>query len=161
MKKCMLSLLVLVMVFSASQAFADKWQIYFKVQEEVIGQVDGVDIMGYKIGPNDIILQLHQVTNIITVGNYHCVLYLTDSTALASKARAMPEFMGFGYTDMVWRIVFTMSDMNVSDIKHITGAHFFVDGEWHFGSIVDWEAAGSPPDVYFGPLRKILGIPML
>lgn len=138
-----------------------KWQIYFKAQQEVIGQVDGVDVMGYKIGTDDIILKTKQVTNIITVGNYHCILFLTDSQSLAAKARSMPEFMGFGNMDMVWRIFYDMTDMTINDLKYLAGAHWLVDNEWKRGSIKDWEDAGKPPDVVFLPQREILGINMI
>jgi len=135
-----------------------KWTIFLKAKQEVIGQQDGEDVMGYKLGPTNYIVQLHQVVNILTVGSYHCILHMTDSSSIANLVKDWPEFMGFGYTDMVMRIAQGLSQVTLSDIEYLTGAHWFTGGEWHFGNVKDWKAAGSPTTVWFGKYRDVMGL---
>jgi len=135
-----------------------KWKLFFKAEQEIIGQVDGVDVMGYKLGPDDHIVQTDQVTDILQVSSYHCILYITDSDSIANLCKDWNEFMGFGYTDMVMRVAQGLSNLTLSDIEYLTGAHWYSDGEWHFGNVKDWKAAGSPEAVWFGRIRDFMGI---
>ena len=165
MKKLLLSLLITAIVLSASQAFAaKKWQLYFKAQQEIVAVLDGENVLGYKLGPNDTIVQTNQVIDILQIGNIHCILYLTDNISIASQVRTWTEFMGFGYTDMIWRIALGLGPdggPTLDHVKYLTGAHWYLNGEWHFGSIKDWEAIDPLPlNVYFGPIRQIMGIPL-
>jgi len=165
MKKVLLSLMVIAIVLSASQVFAaKKWKLFFKAKQEVIDQVEGKDVLGYKLGPNNYVVQISKVVNILTVGPYHCILYITDSTAIANKVKDWDEFMGFGYIDMVMRVAQGLSDIPLSDIEYLTGAHWFSEGEWHFGNVKNWKADIDPATnlpyttVYFGRLRDIMGV---
>ena len=131
-----------------------KWKLFFKCEQETI---DGEGTLGYKLGPENTIVQIHQVIDILTVSTYHCILYITDNTTLAAKVKDFPEFMGFSYIDMVMRIAQGLSNVTLSDVEYLTGAHWYSGGEWHFGNIKDWKAAGSPDAVWFGKFREILG----
>jgi len=135
-----------------------KWKLFFKAKQEVIDQVDGDDAMGYKLGPNDHIVQISQVVDILQVASYHCILYVTDNTSIANQVKDWDEFMGFGYIDMVMRVAQGLSDIPLSDIEYLTGAHWYSGGEWHFGNVKNWKAAGSPEAVWFGKLRDVMGI---
>ena len=135
--------------------FNMKWKMFFKAQQEVI---DGEGTLGYKLGPDDTIVKVEQVVDILTVGSYHCILYVTDNTALAAKVKDFPEFMGFSYIDMVFRIAQGLSNVTLSDVEYLTGAHWYLNGEWHFSNVKDWKAAGSPSAVWFGKFREIMGI---
>ena len=136
-----------------------KWALFFKAQQEPIGQDEEEnDIMGYKLGPDDHIVQTSQVVDILTVGNYHCILYVTENTAIVNRVKDWPEFLGFGYTDIVMRLAQGLSNATLSDIEYLTGAHWFKDGEWHFGNVKNWKAAGSPDGVWFGKLRDVMGM---
>jgi len=132
-----------------------KWKLFFKSQQEVI---DGEGTLGYKLGPDDYIVQVEQVMDILTVGSYHCILYVTDNTAIANLCKDWDEFMGFGYIDMVMRVAQGLSNVTLNDIEYLTGAHWYTGGEWHFGSIKDWKTAGSPTTVWFSKFRDIMGV---
>ena len=136
-----------------------KFNLFFKAQQEVIGQdEESNDIMGYKLGPADLIVHVEQVVNLLTVGSWHLIVYLDAGETLANQVKDWPEFAGFGYIDMVMRVAVGLSNLNISDIKYITGAHWYSSGEWRFGSVKDWEDAGSPPIVWFGKYRDFLGV---
>jgi len=151
MKKLFCSLLILTVLFSASQAFAaKKWSLFLKAQQEVIGQVEGEDVMGYKLGPNDLIVQTSQVVDVLQVSSYHLILYITDNQSLVAKVKDWGEFFGFGYIDSIMRVAQGLSNVTLSDIEYITGAHWYAGGEWHFGNVKNWKAAGSPTTVWFG-----------
>jgi len=165
MKKLFCSLLILTLLFSASQVFAaKKWSLFLKAQQEVIGQVEGKDVMGYKLGPNDLIVQTSQVVDVLQVANYHLILYITDNTALAAKVKDWDEFFGFGYIDAIMRVAQGLSNVTLSDIEYITGSHWYSGGEWHFGNVKAWKADIDPATnlpyttVYFGRLRDIMGV---
>ncbi len=132
-----------------------KWKLFFKCKQEAI---DGEGTLGYKLGPDDHIVQTHQVVDILQVASYHCILYVTDNTAIANQVKDWDEFMGFSYIDMVMRIAQGLSNVTLSDIEYLTGAHWYSGGEWHFGNVKDWKAAGSPTTVWFGKFRDIMGI---
>jgi len=132
-----------------------KWKMFFKAQQEVI---DAEGTLGYKLGPSDHIVQTHEVVDILTVGSYHCILYVTDNTAIANQVKDWDEFMGFGYTDLIMRFAQGLSNVTLSDIEYLTGSHWYSGGEWHFGNVKEWKAAGSPSAVWFGKLRDIMGV---
>ncbi|MDA3834500.1 MAG: hypothetical protein PF495_14030, partial [Spirochaetales bacterium] len=90
-------LLIVTLLFTTQAYAGTKWKMFFKAEREVIGQVEGMDVMGYKLGPSD-------------------------------------------------------------EIEYLTGAHWYSGGEWHFGNVKDWKAAGSPDAVWFGQLREIMGV---
>lgn len=160
MKKLLCVLMIVAFALIAGQAQAAKtWTLFFMSQQEIISQVDGVTTMGYKLGPDDTVVQISQVVNLLTVGQQHCIIYTTDNLSIASMVRTWPEFMGFNYTDMIMRITLGLGtgDITIDHVKYITGAHWYTGGEWYFGSVVDWVTAGSPVNVWFGPFRQILG----
>ena len=68
------------------------------------------------------------------------------------------EFRGFGYVDMVMRLAQGLSSGTLNELEYMTGAHWYDGGEWHFGDVKDWKAAGSPSSVYFTRLRDIMGV---
>jgi len=153
--KRLIILLSVVFLFPIS---ANAWNLFFIAQQEVIGQVEGQDVYGYKLGPADTIVQLNQVVNIKTVGNTHMILYITKNNSIANQCKDWAEFRGFGYTDMIMRVAQGLSNGTLNEIEYITGAHWYAGGEWHFGNIKDWKAAGSPTSVWFGKLRDIYDV---
>ena len=156
MKKLLLTL-ALVLLFAAP---VSAWNLFFVAQQEVVGQSEGEDVYGYKLGPDDKIVIPSQVTVIQQVGANYCFVYITNNNALALEVKDWPEFRGFGYTDFIWRIALGLSSGNLAEAKYMSGAHWYVGGEWHFGTIKQWEDAGSPPIVYFSRLRDFFGIDM-
>jgi len=148
--------IILGIILIATPAFA--WNLFFIAQQEVIGQQEGQDVYGYKLGPEDTIVQLNQVVNIKTVDANHMILYITKNNSIANECKDWTEFRGFGYTDMVMRVAQGLSNGTLNEIEYITGAHWYTGGEWHFGSVKDWKTAGSPATVWFGKLRDIYGV---
>jgi len=133
-----------------------RWKLFFKAQQEVIDAEEGT--LGYKLGPNDYVVQLNEVVDILTVGNIHCIMYSTNDSSIANLVKDWDEFMGFGYIDMVMRIAQGLSKVTLDEIEYLSGAHWYSGGEWHFGNIKDWKAAGSPTSVWFGKYRDIMGM---
>jgi len=158
MKKLLCSLMVIAVFLSASQVFAESWKCFFKAPYKVIDNIDGVDVYGYILGPNDLKVNKNKVVNILQVGNIHLILYITKDTSLAAQLKDWDEFMGFGYTDIVMRFAQGLSNVTLSDIEYITGSHWYAGGEWHFGNVKAWKAAGSPEAVWFGRYRDIMGV---
>jgi len=135
------------------------WILFFIAEREVLGQDEEEnDIMGYKLGPDDHEVLPNQVIELKNVGSTYLFKYITKNDSVANQVKDWPEFRGFGYTDCVMRIALGLSNGTLAEIKHMTGAHWFTGGEWHFGSAKDWEDAGSPDQVWFGHLRGILGV---
>lgn len=156
MKLRLIVLTLVILIFTVVPASA--WNLMFIAQQEVIGQVDGEDVYGYKLGPEDQIVQTHQVVDLKTVGANHLFLYITDSNALANVVKDWSEFRGFGYVDAVMRIAQGLSNGTLNEIEYMTGAKWYTGGEWHFGNVKDWKDAGSPAQVYFTRLRDVLGV---
>jgi len=156
MKRLFFAMTFIGLLFLSTPAFA--WNLFFIAQQEVVGQANGEDIYGYKLGPDDLIVLPAQVTELQNVGATYLFLYITNSNALANQVKDWSEFRGFGYTDMVMRIAQGLSNGTLNEIEYVTGARWFVGGEWHFGNVKDWKAAGSPAQVVFGRYRGIYGV---
>jgi len=132
--------------------------LFFIAQQEVIGQQDGQDVYGYKLGPEDVIVQLRQVTQLDHVGANYLFMYTGASDALADEVKDWTEFRGLGFVDMAMRLLYGLSPISQTELKYMVGAHWYVGGEWHFGNCHGWEAAGSPSQVYFTRIRDIFGV---
>ena len=154
MKKILLSL-VLVLCFALP---ASAWNLFFLAEQEVIGQSEGQDVYGYKLGPEDVVVALDQVVDLKAVGATHMFMYITKNNSFVNKVKDWDEFRGFGYIDMVMRVAQGLSNGTLGELEYITGAHWVDGSEWHFGSIKDWKAAGSPSTVWFGKYRDIFGV---
>jgi len=155
----MKKLIVIAILLMASPAFA--WNLFFIASQEDIG--DGV--MGYKLGPDDTIVQLSRCTNLKTVGATHLFRVSVKNTSLVNEIVTTPwsEFRAIGdgmnpYLDFAMRIALGLSSGSVNELKHTVGAHWYAGGEWHFGSVADWETAGSPASVMFGPIMGFFGM---
>lgn len=136
-----------------------KRKIFFKAEQKIIGQtIDNVNILGYKLGIEEHIIKSDQVINLQINELNHSVLYLTDSKTVIAKAKDWNEFLGYGYIDMSMRVSQGLSKSTLKDIEAVTGAHWTIDGEEYFGNVLDWKAAGSPKDVWFGRFRDIMGV---
>ncbi len=132
------------------------WNLFFIAQPENIGTVEE-PVEGYVLGTHKV--PKDHVVVVKTVGNNDMFIYITGNNTLALEAYALPEFRGFGYTDMIWRIACGLSNAgSQNEMKYVTGAHWRDGGEWHVGNIHDWEAAGSPEPMWFGRYRGILGV---
>jgi len=154
MKKLLITLgLVLLLATPASA-----WNLFFIAQLEVVGQQEGEDIYGYKLGPDDTIVLQKNVWLIKTVGANHCFVYITDNNALALAVKDWDEFRGFGYVDAAWRVALGLSNGTLNELKYQTGAHWYTGGEWHDGTIIEWQNAGSPAIVYFTKLRGLFNL---
>lgn len=132
--------------------------LFFIAQQEVIGQDNGEDVYGYKLGPSSLTVELGRVVELEVVGANHLFMYPGASDALADQVKGWSEFRGLGYIDMAMRLLYGLSPVSQTELKYMTGAHWFTGGEWHFGNCHDWEAAGSPAQVKFGKLRDLLGV---
>ena len=129
------------------------WNLFFIDQLEDIG--DGE--MGFVLGEYK--LTQSQVVTVKTVGANHMFIYVTENSGLVVVAYTLPEFRGFGYADMIWRIAVGLSNAGtLAEMKYVGGAHWYTGGEWHFGSIHEWETAGSLEPVWFGRYRGIFGV---
>ena len=151
-----LTTIVLGLLLIASPAFA--WNLFFIAEQEVIGQSEGVDVYGYRLGPDDTVVQLRQVVDYYQVGNTHLFLYTGASDSIANLCKDWSEFRGFGQIDMVMRLAQGLSNGTLNELEYITGAHWYAGGEWHFGNVKDWKTAGSPTAVYFTRFRDIMGL---
>ena len=158
MKK-ILFITVLLCLF-ASTSYARDFYLFFVDQEETIGS--GEDAYQAFVvdqgGENETIIPKSKVTVIKTVGATSMFIYKATSLAQANLAISMPEYRGMNYTDVRVRVEKGLGDGTFNELDYITGAHWYVDGEWHFGNVKDWETAGSPSKVIFGSYRKILGV---
>lgn len=129
------------------------WNLFFIAQEQDLGEGE----MGFVLGTHNV--PTSSVVVVQTVGALSMFIYVTNNNDLALEAYALPEFRGFGYTDMIWRIASGLSNAGTAnEMKYVTGAHWVVGGEWFFGNIHDWEAAGSPEPMWFGRYRGIMGV---
>ena len=157
MKKFILTLALLLI---ATPAFA--WNLFFIDQMENIAAPGEDEVMGFVLG--DYKVHKSSVVIIKTVGAISMFIYTTKNNALAQAANSIPEFRGYGYIDMIWRVALGIGNGTINEMKHITGAKWWVPaagedpGHWAFGCVHDWEAAGSPEPSYRCKYRDILGI---
>lgn len=150
---------LLCIFFFATSALA--WNLFFVDQLENIAPPGEDEVMGFVLGEHKV--SQSSVVIIKNVGVNYMFIYVTGSNALAQEAYAFPEFRGFGYTDMIWRIATGLANAGTqTEMKYITGAHWWVaageDSGWHFGNIHEWQAAGSLEPVWFGRYRGIFGL---
>ena len=135
------------------------WNLFFIAELENIGTEDG-PVEGFTLGTRKV--PKSSVVIVQTVGALSMFIYITKSNALANEAYSIPEFRGFGYADMIWRIATGLTNAGtLNEMKYIAGAHWWLPGEdggWRFGNIKEWEAAGKPEPVWFGKYRDILGV---
>ena len=135
------------------------WNLFFIAPLINIGTVEepqeGFELGDHKVDKSEVVI-------IQTVGALSMFIYMTSNNALALEAYTIPEFRGFGYTDMIWRIACGLGNAGTqNEMKYITGAHWFIageDGGWVFGNIKEWEDAGSPEPMWFGKYRDIMGV---
>jgi len=149
----MKKLIVLFIMLFAAPAFG--WNLFFVAQQETLS--DGLTT-GYKLGPTNYELPVAQVLNVKTVGTTHMFMYHTQDDSIANVVKDWSEFRGFGYIDMVMRVAQGLSNGTLSEIEYVTGAHWYTGGSWHFGTVKDWKAAGSPVQVWFGKYIDIFGM---
>ena len=161
MKKLVIILGLVLLIATPASA----WNLFFIAQQEVIGQdAEGQDIYGYKLGPTDTIVRLNKTWPIKNVGNTYFFMIVVKNSALASEIITTPwtEFRAIGqgsnpYMDFAMRIALGLSGGTLNELKYIVGVEWYSGGEWHHGDVHEWEAAGSPSNVMFGPVRGILG----
>ena len=137
MKKLILTLAFLLI---ATPAMA--WNLFFVDTLENIADPGEDEVMGFVLGTHKV--SQSSVVIVKTVGANSMFIYVTKSNALALEADTYPEFRGYGYIDMIWRVALGIGNGTIAEMKHITGAHWYIDGEHYFGCVHDWEAAGSP-----------------
>ena len=154
MKRIFFTLLLCLLFYQPAEA--RDWTLYFVDQLETIGT--GEDAYeAYVLGSYNV--RPAQVVKLISVTGTDLFIYTTKKASIAADAYTIPEFVGFGYTDIMTRLNLGMSNAaTVNQAKYMIGAHWFIAGEWHFGNIHDWEAAGSLEPVWFGRYRGILGV---
>ena len=135
------------------------WNLFFIAELENIG-TESEPVEGFVLGTHEV--PKSSVVIIQTVGNFSMFIYITQKASLAEEAYTLPEFRGFGYADMVWRIAKGLSNAGtLNEMEYVAGAHWFIPGEdggWMFGNIHEWDAAGSPEPVWFGRYRDIMGV---
>ena len=151
MRRLFLLITILMSFLLVAPVFA--WNLFFIDQLEDIGEGEMGFVLGeYKLSQSDVVI-------IKNVGVNYMFIYCTGNSDLAAEAYNLPEFRGFGYIDMVTRIAEGLSNAGTwNEIKYITGAHWYIGGEWYFGNIHEWETAGSPEPVWFGRYRGIFAV---
>ena len=137
------------------------WNLFFIAPITNIGTVaepiDGFELGDYKVAKSSVVV-------IKTVGTMSMFIYTTKDSSLAKVAMDIPEFRGFGYIDMIWRIALGISGGTINEMKHVTGAKWWIPasggepGYWMFGCVHDWEDAGSPEPSYRCKYRDIMGV---
>ena len=84
---------------------------------------------------------------------------VTNDKDFVSSAYNTDEFLATGSPlDLAVRHALKFKDTKLKELKYLIGARWpGVEGNV-FGNVHDWEAAGKPEPVKFGPFRKILGV---
>ena len=158
MRKLFVLFTIGIILLFASPVLA--WNLFFIDQLENIAPGGDPEELGFVLGFHKV--SQSRVVIVKKVGANYMFIYPSVSSGLAQEAYSLPEFRGFGYTDMIWRIATGLSNAGtLVEMKYITGAHWWAagpEGGWHFGNIHEWEGAGSPEPVWFGRYRGILGV---
>ena len=154
MKRIFFTLLLCLLFYQPAEA--RDWTLYFVDQLETIGT--GEDAYeAYVLGSYNV--RPAQVVKLISVTGTDLFIYTTKKASIAADAYTIPEFVGFGYTDIITRLTLGLGNAGtINQVKYMIGAHWFSGGEWYFGNIHQWETAGSSEPVWFGRYRGILGV---